>query len=275
MEAIAAQRGDAATQALAENSVSIQPASFLNKDATLGRTAAITFNPSPEQRAAGIFATQTVAFWQGAKKESQAMTVDIGCVLPPVQIATSPRFAIAIAARTYAILQYGADGNTQNAITIDVGLGKRVTVVGNYISVVVGMDQGVQGKTGHLDEEVGVVTLGASIGTFAAHTQAPITRSLYFDNLPVNTFSDHVPLPLRAAFVLPPLGASTTDTITYSFEDFNQRTIGEFAYTLSPIGPFMTSYPVPSGAYFVRIKSLQGIPTNALNQAVIPFQLSL
>jgi hypothetical protein len=274
LDATAQQRSDVATQALAENAVSIQPASFLNKDATLGRSATVTFNPSPDQIQQNILSSQTVAFWQGAKKESQAMTVDIGTVIPGVEVSSNNRFVSAVSARPFAILQYGADGNTQNSIPVDVGLGRRITVVGNYISVVVGMDP-PRPRVGRVFFSPAVLTIGASIGTFAAESQAPVIRSLYFDTLVAGAFSDAVPLPLRATYLLPPMGASTTDTLTVRFLDVSKELIGEFAYTFSPVGPFMTPYPVPASAYWVAVKSATGVGSSGTNSVIVPFQLSL
>lgn len=249
--------------------VSIQPHTFLNKDATLGRSAMITYNPTEEQKTQGIQQMQTVAFWQGSKTESQAMTVDFGNTLPPVS-PSSPKAPSTVSARPFAIVQYGADGNTQNSVIVDIGLGRRATVVGNYISVLVGMDPPPVGQTA----AVPVLTLGASIGTFTAHSIAPITRTVYIDNLAAATVSEFFVIPQRAVQLLPPFAASPTDTLEVFFGAYNGVTVAEWRCVYSPNTPFLSPIPVPADAYFVRVRSAQGVAFPSVG-IKLPFELSL
>jgi hypothetical protein len=292
----AALSSNAAINALAERRandtedsryMSVQPRTFLNRDTTLGRSTKIKFNPTDDEKLNGVKQSETVAFWQGRKQESQAMSVDFGLVLPP-PIDVGPESKLVsppvIDSRLFSRIQYGADGNTQNEAVLDVRLGQRITVVGNYISVLVGMDPPRHYEPPGTDETIGItvptVVMGASIGSFAAPSLAPVTRTLYFDQLPGGIPSSAVPIPQRAVTLLPPLASSPTDTLTIEFLTFNGVTIGTWQSVNSPNTPFWTPFPVPTDAYFLRVTSAQGVPSNppligGRNGLRIPFELSL
>jgi len=253
--------------------VSIAPASF-DVNTTLGRTATITNAPTADQIAQGVMQSNTVAFWQGSKDESQAMSIDFGMTLPPLPSPGSVRGPNIVDSRPYAVVQYGADGNTQNSVTMDIGLGRRITVVGNYISVLVGMDppRPYGGATSP------TIVAGASIGTFAAPSIAPVTRTIYVDQLVAGDTTPIIPIPLRSVQMLPPLPASPTDTLTVSFLTYNANLIGLWEYTYS-LTTFATVAPftIPTDAYFITVTSAQGVPAGgrAVNGIRIPFELSL
>ena len=259
--------------------VSIAPQSF-NKDATLGRSVLVKYAPTKEEQAQGIVQSQTVAFWQGSKREAQAMTVDVGPTLFPTvpipEIITSP-----IQGRAFASVEYGSDGNRTSAIEIDVGLGRRVTVVGNYISVIVGMDPPP------IFNSSPTLTIGASIGAFAAPSQAPVTRTVYFSTSDIDprapgviTILKQIPprsvqllRPTSNAEDLPPSGGF----IIISFLDIGGNGIGGLRYAIGA-GAALNPFPfvVPYSAFFclVRFDGVTPAPTQAL-PIYLPFQLSL
>jgi len=247
-------------------SVSIAPASFNGSNVTLGRSVQVCFAPTTDQIAQGIQQSQTVAFWQGSRQEAQAMSIDFGTVLtpvPPQHFGTGPN------ARPYAMIQYGSDGNTQNAATLDLGLGRRITVVGNYISVIVGMDPPVSGELS------AVMTLGASIGTFAAPSHAPVFRTLYIDDTDSTSFTDYLAIPLRAVRMYPPMVGNAFGgafgLLQIDFFDVSGHFVTEWKHDYSvDFGVSLQPYVVPPDAFFINLKY-------SLNNGNIrvPFELSL
>ncbi len=253
----------AGASATASPRVSIAPASF-NANSTLGRAVTVTFAPTPAQTAQGISQSQTAAFWQGVKEESQAMSVDVGTVLQP----TPPEhFGAGPTSRPFAVIQYGADGNTQNVIPIDVGQGRRLTVIGNYISVLLGMDPPPVNRTS------AVLTMGASIAAFAATSEAPVTRTVYFDSLdPMSNTPFHA-VPLRATTLLVPcpgtgFGGVYIGTLDIHFFDITGHVVTSWHYDFTT-GFGLIPIQVPTDAYFFNVfPSLAG-------SFRLPFQLSL
>jgi hypothetical protein len=238
--------------------ISIAPASF-NENSTLGRSVSIKFAPTDADRAQGVFESQTVAFWQGTKREAQAMSVDLTTVLVP-----QPNNLLTQTARAHAILEYGSDGNKQSNAVVDFGTGRRITVVGNYISVIVGMDPPRAGTTS------GTLTLGASIGAFAAPSEAPVTRTVYFDDVTPGMGSNDVQqVPLRATLLLPPITqfAPNDDTVVL-FLGFGGTQVGQWEFN-NATGPSSPA-PVPADAFFVQIFNSKGG-----GDIRLPFQLSL
>lgn len=246
--------------------VSIQPASF-NRTSTLGRVAQITYNPTSDQLALGIYQVQTLVFWQGGKVEAQAMTVDIGTVQTPVP---KPHSFTPQSARTYVEMQYGVDGNIQNAVRFDAGTGRRVTVVANYVSVNVGMDAPRDGNTAP------VLTYGASLGTFAAPSQAPLISSVYIDNLAAATPTDFLLVPLRATVLLVPTPVFTGSTgayngkITVNFYSFGGSIVGQWTWDYAT-GIGFAPVPIPADAFVFSVVTAASGTTDVR----IPFQLSL
>lgn len=241
--------------------MSIQPATF-TEETTLGRYATVKFQPSADEINQGITQLVTVAMWQGKKVESQAMTVDVGTVLVPQSPPTKGVFA-----RPFASIQYGADGNIQNMVTIDVGLGKRVTVVGNYISVSVGMDAPPPNQSAL------AMTIGATIGSFAAPTPAPTIRTVYCDGLVAGAIFANSPqfaVPLRATRMFPPL-LLADDTITITFLNIVGIPISAWTCTYSATTRFQEPVVIPGEAFFIVAQV--GQAANAFLR--VPFELSL
>ena len=254
--------------------VSIAPDSF-NKDATLGRVVTVKYAPSELERSQGIVQSQTVAFWQGSKREAQAMTVDVGPTLLPQVFDNPPVFSVnPIDARPYATIEYGSDGNRTNNIVIDVGAGRRVTVVGNYVSVIVGMDPPTPAEGPFPAYESAALTLGASIGTFAAPSQAPVMRTVWIDRMQNSQQTIVKPIPSRATLLHRPLFISTpSPTATVQFLDYGGNVIVTvpFNFTAGSTTPDPFPVVVPYNAYFFWFTRDSGsvVPVYA------PFQLSL
>jgi hypothetical protein len=173
-----------------ETRTSIAPNSF-NEDSTLGRSAIIKYAPTSEEASQGIVQTQTVAFWQGVKKEAQAITADVALVQPPPPANAN----LPLSVRPYGEVKFGSDGNT-TPVEFDIGRGVRFTVPCNYISILVGMDPPAA------DKASAAITVGASLGTFAAPSQSPIFRTRYVDDVLGGTTSDFITVPLKATQLL-------------------------------------------------------------------------
>jgi len=254
--------------------VSVLPATF-TEETTLGRYAELTFAPTAAQTSAGIKQQDTVALWNGKKTESQAMSIDLGLIFPPILQGDIGGAIPAVDGRLYAKIQYGADGMTQsNLVTVDVGLGRRLTVIGNYIAVLIGMDPPRSNLVGGLPSTSPVLTAGASIAAYAAGSAAPVVRTLYCDAIdPTSSGGEfHAAIPLRAVRLLPPLGASPTDTLFIEFQSINGTPIG--AWTTGMPLPF----PVPPDAFSIVLTSVQGIPGTGQGPESgirVPFELSL
>lgn len=277
--------------------IAITPESF-NTDATLGRSALITGIPTPEQAKQGITQSQNVAFWQGTKKETQAMTVDVSlgsfpspqinlniysAVAPPPVLFLSPGNPLAnypnlrnfgtvqegqiplfthgtVGTRAQVIgeVEYGSDGN-RNKVRFDIGYGRRFTVIGNYIAVTVSVDGESQ-----------VYTAGASIGAFAAPTPAVLTYTQRIDQLPTAQRTIFQ-LPLRASAMLPVL--STMLLAETSKIDFlnDQGEVITSSYFTQTIVPGNTPVPLSPDVAFVQITNGGAFANNFR----LPFQLSM
>lgn len=239
--------------------VSISPESF-NVNATLGRSATIKYAPSQEDIANDIVQTQTVAFWQGVKREAQAVTVDIGFTLTP-----DPSLDASYNIRPYAIVEYGSDGN-KTARRVDVGFGQRLTVVGNYVSVLVGMAPPMVGKTNV------PVTVGASIGAFAAPSSCPVILTEYIDQLDGGGDSDRLVRPQGAMQLLPlvtDLALGETAILTFYGYGVGGGVILNAFYqqSVNSVSPI----PLPDDVAFVRIHNGAGSARNFR----LPFQISM
>jgi hypothetical protein len=240
--------------------LSIAPESF-NRDATLGRSAVVKFGPSQEEIVQGIQQSQNVAFWQGVKKESQAMTVDVNLGFLPV---SQPSGEITPNARPFGEVEYGADGN-RTKIKFDLSLGQRLTVVGNYIAVTLGMDPP---RAGGLSPKI---TVGASIGAFAAPSQAPLIRTEYVEPIADGATSQLIPIPLKSVLLLP----VQTDMVfagnaEIDFYDYGQTLITRVFFTqTSPYS--MTTIPIYGDANWVSVTNHSG----AQAAFRFPFQLAM
>jgi hypothetical protein len=243
--------------------VFITPETF-NRDATLGRSAKIKWKPTDEDKRNGIEQSQTVAFWQGFKKEAQAFTVDIN-----VQFLNDPLTANVDepSMRPYAMIDYGSDGN-KTQVKLDLALGRRFTGVGNYVSILVGIDAPPNAESSP------TIQAGASIGVFAAPSVAPVVQTVYIpevnDALNVNTASDTFQIPMKAAMLLPmlstlPLGA----TATIEFIGYDENVVAVVPYQNSP--GMMQPIAIPGDAVGVRV--LNGPASFAIFR--LPFQISV
>ena len=254
--------GVGAPQPLDGQRVSIQPASF-NRSTTLGRAAKITYAPTSDQMLQGIKETETVAFWQGDKVEAQAVSVDIGMVLPPL-----PKVASNLDARPYALIEWGLDGYRQSSVVVDVGLGRRFVLVANYVAVTVGTDPPAPGQQSPL------LTIGAGIGTFAAPSQAPVTRTIYLDQVDLSGGSGPLQIPARAVQLMPILTSAPTASYDVEFFNYSGNNICGWQFTANPAvlsTPPTAPFVMPPDAYFFTISSTAGGPVNVR----LPFQLSL
>jgi len=251
--------------------VSVAPASWGGANVTLGRSAMVTFNPTPAQIQAGILATQTVAFWQGSKREAQAMTIDLTMVAPPANPQHPHRGGGGPdqESRPMAIIQYGVDGNTQYSVPVDVGQGRRITVPANYISVNVGCDPPFEGG------EPVPITLGASIGMFQAASVSPPTRTVSLETPFGGVESDFFPIPVRASRLLPPvmvigvLPGGVKFNINWC--RLSGQVIGQTFYDYSNQNAGSVSQPVvvPYDAFFFTITA------DTQTDVRLPFELSL
>jgi hypothetical protein len=243
----------------------ITPESF-NRDATLGRSAKIKFAPTEDDKRNGIQQSQTVAFWQGTKKEAQAMTVDVNLIFLP-GLPAAPDLFTPLNARPYFELEYGSDGN-KTKVVADLALGKRATVPGNYVAVNVGMDPPGFGKP------CPVIDVGASIGAFAATSPAPLVRTVYADSVPTPGSSVAFPIPLKAVALLPVQSTLVVgESFRINFLDFGGGAISRVFYTQAA-NATMPVIPIIGDASFVVIEPTGAFlfPTNAFR---LPFQLAL
>ncbi len=242
--------------------ISIAPSSF-NKDATLGRSAVIKFAPTNDDIAKGIVQQQNVAFWQGVKKEAQAMTVDASLgFLPafPFQGENPPT----INNRPYVEVEYGSDGN-RTKIKFDLALGNRCTAVGNYLAVTIGMDPP------RLESDTTELTVGASIGAFSAPSQSPLICSAYIDDLVGLTGSNPIPIPLKAVQLLPmQSNAALAETSSIEFLDYGGALMYQVFYQQSGTSA-MQPIPIAGDVSFVRVNN----PSAFVRNYRLPFQLGL
>lgn len=269
--------------------ISISPPTF-TRDATLGRSADVKFNPTAQEIANGVQQVQTVAFWQGFKKEAQAMTVDVNLVsvnngdaivAPPPPLDPNNPIAPAFAVRSYAEVGFGSDGNITK-VRFDIGQGKRLTVIGNYIEVNVGCLFPGKNSAGVLNPTT-VIRAGASIGPFAAPSPAPLVYTTYVEN---ETGSDSlfggevsfqngqpfIQIPVKAVLLLP---MQTTLAIgksaTIDFYDWGKSPIYSVNYTQA-VNNTMLPVPVTGDAAWVRVTNGLG---NDQARFRLPWQLAL
>ena len=251
--------------------VSVAPASWAGANVTLGRSAMVVYNPSSAQIQQGILASQTVAFWQGARQEAQAMTIDFTMVAPPTNPAKPQRGGGGPdqESRPMAIVQYGVDGNTQYSVPVDVGQGRRITVPANYISVNVGCDPPFSGG------EPVPITLGASIGMFQAASVSPPTRTVTGEIPFGGVESDFFAIPVRASRLLPPVVVTGSLPGGLSFQINWCRLSGQiigtvsYDYTTLSAGTLAQPVVVPYDAFFFTVQG------TVQTDARFPFELSL
>lgn len=244
--------------------VSIAPESF-NRDATLGRSAKIKFAPTPEEVHDGILQNVNVAFWQGTKKEAQAMTVDASLgFLPAPPFGLDTPGGIFLDARPFGEVEYGSDGN-RTKVKFDLAFGKRLTVVGNYIAVTVGMDPP------RPTFACPTLTAGASIGAFAAPSPAPLVLTAYVDGIAAGTSSKFIPIPLKAVELLPlQSNMILGDTATISFFNYGGAFISQVFYKQSET-TWIQPIPITGDVAFIQIANTSAHGANYR----FPFQLAM
>ena len=323
-------------------SVSIAPLSF-NRDATLGRSQTLRWAPSPDEIRQGVKESETVAFWQGFKREAQAITVDVALLSspPPAQfIDAVPNLTVAMTAtdtvavvnsttgfpfvgtiriddelmdytgitptsftglirgvmgtvaaphaiganvvfptidvRPYGIVEFGSDGN-HTSVRFDVGAGKRFTVVGNYCSVLVGVEKPTPGNAS------ANISIGASIGTFGAPSPSPTVLTKYVDGL-ANSISlnnsTFIQIPLKAVQLLPiQSNMIYGDVLTITFFPFGGGTaITQVVYTCSATDPVPPTIPLVGDVSYIKIRYTASggpPPGTTFRNFRLPFQLSL
>lgn len=244
-------------------SVSIAPKSF-NRDATLGRQVQLKWAPTEEETKVGIVQSQTLAFWQGVKREAQAVTVDVA----PIPAAGGTAFNGAAPGppsrmtRPYGKVEYGSDGNRCDA-QFDIHFGTRFTVVCNYISVSAGMAPPPEGYVS------GITTVGASIGCFAAPSAAPVTFTHYIDDL-LDAAVDEFRRPLRAIALLPPQSNASGGSIILSFwPEYGSAPIYQITYPTGTLGA--SPIPLSNDVASIKLQNTTGIQANFR----LVFQLAL
>lgn len=159
----------------------------------LGRSAKLKINPTQQEIQQGIKPSETVILWQGNKFESQTMTVDIGILQPLPQQTTTLGTVTA-----YAQIEYGADG-AKELVYVDVGFGTRLTVAGNYLSVLVGVKDPYNVGTVSYPP----IVVSASMGFFAATSTAPVIYTEFVNQLADNA-QVRLQRPFRSAVMYPP-----------------------------------------------------------------------
>ena len=176
-----------------EVQVAVTPASAAGS--LTGNTIRVKYAPTQEEINDGIQQQGNVLLWQDKKQKAQALTIDAGLIKGETP---APLGSAYNSCRPYGIVEYGTDGY-RNTVPFDIGFGTRFTVAGNYVSVSVGMDPPLAGFA------QGLMTLGASLGFYAAPSAAPVTRTAYCDNVAVGpgAFVDVI-RPAKAVALLPP-----------------------------------------------------------------------
>lgn len=251
--------------------VSISPETF-NEDATLGRAATIKFDPTNDEIARGIVQMQTVAFWQGKKRETQAISVDVALTNPPPPIIITDSSHVADA-RPYGIVEYGADGN-KVSVEFDVSLGVRLNVLGNYVSVLVAMGVPKISSAGPpiVYEDSPTIVVGASLGAFASPSQAPVIRSLFLDDLGAGVTSDFLPIPNKSVLLLPmQTNQVLAETATIFFFAYGGG-LPIFSVPFAQVANSpMHAIPITGDIRFVKVQNAGAAARNFR----LPFQLSL
>lgn len=230
--------------------VSIAPESVTEKTA-LGRQISVKFNPTDADKINNIVTNGTVLLWQGVSVEAQAFSVDAGVV-------SSPAFGSPVSCRPYGIITYGSDG-FQMSYQFDVLQGVRMTGVGNYCSVLIGM------AAPGFSLESGVMSIGASLGFFAAPSQAPVTITSYIDNYSSLTPPDPIVVPSRAKFLLPPQSSNTFGTMHLDFLDISGLNV---LYSLEFANGGIVS-PIPLSNDFFAVRLTDPVATPGINYRLV------
>lgn len=238
--------------------VSITPKSF-NEDTAYGRVVKIKWAPTEEDIRNSIVESDTASQWQGDKVEAQAITVQTGVVAPAAGTAGSPGTP---GARPYGKISFGSDGTIVSVI-YDIGRGTRFTVACNFVTVLVGMEQPGIG------EVPATMSVGVSLGMFAAPSLAPVFRTVYIDGIANGDVSDTLPVPAAGVQLYTPMCSHGAGTVSINFFDVSQSVIvGQFV--LNNGVPHLP-IPIPGDAVYFQITNNSGAAANYR----LPFQLSL
>lgn len=235
--------------------VSITPKS-VHAGTRMGDQVTLKWNPTEADILANIRQQSTLALWQGHKEESQAVTIDTAILDQPVaaNIENGPR--------PYIIVSFGSEGYK---VDVRMDVGQRCTVVGSYVSVLAGLNPPRE------DFQEGQVTIGASIGFFAAPSVAPVILTEYIDDLsdvaPFNV-SSLIPRPVKAMYLQPIQSTTVGGTATVEFYAVD-GTIIQYAV------PFVNgsqNVPIPLTADIAFLKITN---TGAGPRFRLPFQLGM
>jgi len=206
-------------------------------DDRIGNIATFKYQPTPAEIDNKIFETMTMALLQGTKEQAQAITVDVFVVNQPPALTPGSGIFSSPRCRPYGVVQYGSDGAT-GSVRFDVGLGRRFTVGGNYVSLLLGMDQPPGWTT--TNRNAGQMILGASLAFFAAPTAAPVMLTSYLDTSLAALGTQTVPVPAKAAFLLPPQSDNIAGSTQIDFYDM----AGVLYYSLQFVNGTVVS-PIP------------------------------
>jgi len=238
--------------------VSIAPKS-INRTTRLGDQATIKYQPTDIEIQNGVRETNTIIYWQGEKEESQTFTVDID-VLQPLPRQDDPSLPQP-GARPYGIVIYAADGSQAKAV-FDIGSGVRFTGVGNYVSILIGMEPPPPGRFS------APLTVGALMGMFAAPSTAPLIRTVYIDDLDNGETTPVITRPLKAVTLLPPQSSEIGAFGLYEFLDASMNVLYALKLFNSSLG---APIPLANDVVYIRVTHNGAVSANYR----LPFQLSL
>lgn len=238
--------------------ISIAPESILD-GTRIGNQLKIKYAPTPADIAQDITAQGTVVFWQGVKVEAQAFSIDVG-------VNARPALDANVSCRPFGLATYGSDG-FQTSFMFDIGLGVRFTGVGNYCSVLVGMQPPRDSKFPPYSGDSGVMELGASLGFFAAPSQAPVFFTSHVDDLAAAGTTDTIPRPSKAQFILPPQMLQPGGGCLLVFVDYSGA--GRYSLTFGA-GGVVSPIPLSTEIAGVKITNTGALADNY----TIPWMLS-
>lgn len=229
--------------------VSIAPLTW-GKGATLGRQGTFKWAPNQQEIKDGIQQSGTLCMWQGEPHEACAITVDVGQVYP----VTAEGDEHPANLRPYGRVAYGSDG-TIGEVDFDIGCGTRFTVVGNYVSVVVGMVQPTRASRKNPS-----MTVGASIGAFAAPSQAPVTLTKYIDRVLENNISDYIARPAKAVSMFPPMCDQCAGTTVVGLYGIGGGAAPLYKLTYQNGVPTTAHVPLAGDVGLITVSNFSGLP---------------
>lgn len=232
--------------------VSITPKS-VHEGTRMGDQVTLKWAPTEADINAGIKTKSTLAQWQGHKEESQTVTIDTA-VLDQPQSANAED-----GPRPYVVVTFGSEGAK---VDVKMDANQRCTVVASYVGVLAGLNPP------RADFQKGLVTIGASIGFFAAPSVAPVICTEYIDDL-ADTFSSAlIPRPVKAMYLQPMQSSTVGGAATIIFYAAD----GLIPQYQVPWINGAQNVPIPLTAdiAFIQVTNLGGGPRFRL-----PFELSM